>query len=166
MNTTDKQTFHIPVSFAAFGIADVKAGSFESACQRAIDKEIIPPMFDMDGGYYIEQHPLRDKTALQSWLDAETSGEAKPIGGTGAIRKHSPNLQLQLEHYGVAVTFRLAGVVHIQATTLEEALDIAANDEPLPFYVRPWENPSLVPDAIDHGKQNINLYDYQFITFD
>lgn len=164
MNPTDTQTFHIPVSFDVFGIASVNADSFETACQRAIDQEIIPPVFDMDGFYAVEDYFLHKDGEVEHWVARETSDKALTIAQTKQLKAYTPTLTLP--HYGVAVKFRLAGVVRIQAATLEEALDIAICDEPLPRHVILWSRPELITDAIDHGKQNIEPYPYQFVTFD
>lgn len=165
MNTPKTQTYRIPVTFSAFGIANVVGdtftGTFADAAQKAVEDAILPVMFDVDGGHYVEQDALRDPQALDRWLGGNEPHALTPITETRALKRAIDTVTLK--DTGIAVTFRLGGIVDIEASSIEDAIKRVAEEEIIPTHVFLSEHPRLVPDAFDHGKQTIHLYDYQFV---
>lgn len=155
MNTSQPQTFHIPVSFAAFGISDVDAQYFGGAVKKTDADNILPTVIDRDGGYYIEVNTLNNPTKHDVWVQGNTM--------THTVREVPSDIYQTtrtLKHYGVAVVFRLGGIVTVTASTLQDAINLVANEEPLPERVFVTEDVSILDDAVDHGKQNIPTYGY------
>lgn len=153
-HTPDTQLFRIPVTFQAYGIVNVEADSLEDAMLRATDETLLPDSIDLDGGYVIDDVALTaNPPIIEPMFGADKMTHdlielpRKPVG------------ERLFDHYGVAVSFTLAGVVDIEALTLADAIAIAEGDNPLPTRVRHVYDYAITPDTVDHGKQHIPFFD-------
>lgn len=155
MRTRPIQTFAIPVTFRAYGIAEVEANSLDNAVKRAVAQTILPDMVDLDGLYTVDTS-IRDADA-----SLDPMFETKNMTHQLLELPRRLNGERLLNHYGVAVSFHLAGVVHIDAESLDDAITIAEADTPLPLTVQQVYDYTIdiEADTRYHGAQRIPFLD-------